>query len=218
MPPAVRMEGQSELIIGRGRSGKSGYGIRKVERLNPPRLLIIAPRITNPLLNKYSYFEEQIESAEELDEAISDARDNRLLLIISEVSKDHPTIWKILQDPKFRNLVILGDELAVLTSDAQSEKDFDKFIRLVGQNNQLFFGITHRLKKDINPVVPINVQRIVFIGASANKAENQILYDISNISAKMDFNEFEETLKNQPLKFPWWEKNPGEIGVFEIYS
>ncbi len=216
----LEMEGESTLIVGRGRTGKTGLGIDKVEKIKTDLKIFLVPRITHPEFHPsktiYEYYEDPIMSADELEEAVEKS-DKGLIVFITKKVKDQPSIWEILRDERFRNFVICADELAVLVSDAQDKEEFKVFIRHVGQNNQKFIGITHRIIDDIPPVTALNVQTIIFVGRLANKKEQQNLYDVSNVDDEMDFDQFCEKLRKQPKKYPWWEKNPSEDALFLIY-
>jgi len=208
------MNGSSTLIIGRGRAGKTGYALDLVASKSE-KFLVLAPQITNPRLSEFDSYSPPIMSGDELREAYNKS-EGSLVLIITEKVKDQPSIWKILRETQFNGLVILADELAVLVSDHDDEVEFKIFIRHVGQNNQLFFATSHRIRDDVPPVTPLNVQRIEFVGPLSDEEEIRKLYGVSNV--RMSRQEFATKLKNQPLKYNWWDKNPNKTAIFTIFE
>lgn len=219
MADDLEMNGESALIIGRGRAGKTGFAIKYITKQRPARWFIIAPRITNPLLKNYAFIENP-ESAEEIADAFNDNDADPLVILLTEprLKKGKPSIWKMMTDPYFRDFYIMADELAVLNSESEVEKDFDSFIRLVGQNNQHFFGLSHRIKDDVNPVVPLNVEKIWFVGRLADEEEARKLYSLSSLRDEMTFDDFTKKLKSQPKKFEWWSEHMNWEAAWLIYS
>lgn len=208
------MNGYSTLIIGRGRSGKTGFALSYAEE-RAEKFLIIAPQITNPRFEEFDQYTHPIMNVEELRQAYNQSK-GPLLLLITEQIKGQPSIWKILRNPQFKDLVILADELAVLTSESEDEKEFKVFIRHVGQNNQIFIATSHRIRDDVPPVTPLNVQKIIFVGTLADEDEMRKLKGVSN--TRMSKDEFYSKLKTQPEKYDWWNKNPNKKALFYIYE
>ena len=213
------MNGRSVLIIGRGRAGKTGYALDRVEEI-ATKFLVLAPQVTNPELDSEKSpimtYSHPIMSGDELREAYNKAEDMPLVVIITERQKGQPSIWKILREKQFKGLVILADELAILVSDNEDETEFKIFIRHVGQNDQKFFATSHRIKDDVPPVTPLNVQEIVFVGQLADEDEMRKLKGVSNVF--MTKEEFYLKLQNQPQKYDWWSKNPNKEAVFVIFQ
>lgn len=218
----LEMNGESELIIGRGRAGKSGFAVLKVEKSKRQKKLIIVPQITINLLHKYDSIGWPLFNAEQLRQAWNDCETDALVVIYNgvtpkDVREGRQSIWKILTDNYFRDFLIFGDELAVLTSEAEDEKEFKVFIRHVGQNNQHFLGTSHRIVDDMPPVTALNVQKIWFIGRLNNGKEIEKLYNAGNVDSEMTIEQFTDKLKSQPKKYDWWSDHPNENAAFLIF-
>ena len=217
-------EGFSVLIIGQGRAGKTGKGVSRIKESPRPRKLFIAPRITNKeLLGKMSRIDWPITSAQQLADAYNWEMEQEdatefVLVVITEKEKNQPSIWKVLRDEKFKGFCICADELAILVSDSEDAKEFEIFIRCVGQNDQEFIGLNHRIKADLPKVTALNVQEILYVGSLADDDELENLWAVSNLKADMDKNTFIEILRSQPKKYNWWDKKPNEKAVFKIYG
>lgn len=220
MPESIVQEGESTLIIGRGRAGKSGFtfDIREEEEKSN-REIILAPRKT--IKAKMEGLEEidwPIMNADELADAWNTKELSKpLLVLIMEHQKNQPSIWSILRDPRFEGFAIQAEELSVLTSRKEDHDAFDTFIRVVGQSNQYFYANTHRLRADIDPAWLANFQRIFFIGQLADDQEIQTLYSASNVSSEMTLEDFTNRLRTQPKKYNWWDKFPNKNAAFQIY-
>lgn len=211
------MEGESTLIVGRGRAGKTGFALDLLDDQKTDKKIIIVPQITNNELLQYDSIDWPVMSAQELADAFNKRETDAFVVIVSPLVKDQPSIFVILLDPMFRDFVIFADELAVLTSDNDDKIAFKNYIRHVGQNNQKFFGTSHRIIDDMPPVTALNVQKIYFVGQLSNSKEIQNLYDVSNIDSEMTLDEFTEKLKSQPKKYNWWDKKPDKNAVFLIF-
>lgn len=220
----IYMEGQSTLIIGRGRVGKSGFTFDLVEEEERSDLhLVISPRRTiQEKMEDMDFVSWSIMNADDLETAWNDHAKERkgplLVLLINPAVKGQQSIWEILRDERFRNFTIHAEELAILTASKEDWDQFDVFIRVVGQNNQNFYANTHRIKRDLSPAWIMNFQRIFFVGPLFNGEEAQALYDASTVCTKMDFKAFEEKLKNQPEKYNWWDPYPNKNASFQIYG
>ena len=208
------MNGKSILIIGRGGSGKTGLALEYAES-KAEKFLIVVPQITNPRLEEFDSYYFPITTGEELREAYNKS-EGPLVLVLAETQKGQPSIWKILREPQFKDLVILADELAVLVSESDDEKEFKVFIRHVRQNNQIFISTTHRIRDDVPPVTPLNVYTIVFVGHLNDEDEIGKLYKVSNVP--LDKKTFETRLKNQPPQYNWWDKTPNKGAYFILFS
>ena len=230
MPSERLQEGDSTLIIGRGRVGKSGYTFDLVEEEEKSdNVIILAPRRT--ILAKMGTGQEgdpgldfidwPIKSADDLADAWNEHAkedDGPLLVLIQRHEKGQPSIWEILQDERFNRFTIHAEELAVLTSRKEDWDAFDIYIRTVGQRNQFFYANTHRVRADIDPAWVQNFQRIIYVGPLADDQELASLYGVSNISTKMTREEFYAKLAGQPEKYDWWSKQPNKEAAFIIFS
>lgn len=220
----IRQEGYSTLIIGRGRAGKSGFTFDLIEEEDhPEKYLIIAPRRTiKAKMDGLDFVDWPIMSADDLEQAWNDHAEKNtkgpLLVLIFEKFKGQKSIFEILQDERFRGFTIHVEEMAIMTSDLEDWKAFDKLIRVVGQSDQHLYANTHRIKRELDPAWLANFQKIYFVGSLFAKDEAQILYDNSTVSNEMTFEEFEGKLKNQPKKYNWWDPSPDKGSVFLIYG
>jgi len=216
------MDGESFLVIGKGGTGKTGFVLRQIRKTHPEKFLILAPSIRHPWLKEIDSPDYGVETKDDLVAAWEDSEtEGTLILVPYRESRDkRKPIWRILSDEEFNGFTIFADELAVLNNHGEDEDAFNSFITGVRARDQKFWATLHRIPKNVDGIVLANVEKIYFVGRVSEPKELESLWNISNQTGDMTFQQFSEKLSRQDEVFEWWKKEHPNTAtaVFEVYK
>ena len=204
------------LVIGQGRSGKSGFCFEyidesgkahKVEGGQSEKWIILAPDITHERMIPLDKITDSDSPDESFKEKISRAYQESKTHLLIHCVNENEELFEILSSDEFYGAKIYGDDIATLLSTPELKKSFKRYLRKVGWKNQILLLSSHRLTDDLPTVASLLVREVYWVGPLADKDEVTNLYRKGNLAGAMTEKQLGEKLAVQ-TKFPWWEKGP----------
>ena len=171
-------------------SGKTTEALKDIA--DRERVIILSPGTSNPMMRSYPYIYDTPAYLKDWSRWLATFPRLRV------EKRAHPTpMFRLLSN--LRGYTFLLDDVAALKTDPQERSEFEAFLRTVRYNGNQLVMTTHRIRKDLPPLVHSIGTSFYWVGPGTRiKRDLEALLELTNVPISYD--EFSQRLENNPAR------------------